>query len=137
MPIEAYGIQKESSAISHVNMESFAKLFIKATSDISRANGEDIDLLVEMHNAAYHPVKIEEHGHLLLMKNLFGSLIAGSHPSIKEQTKLIVKHAIVLHAAGSIGNFFELENLGTNSMWKLSFRWQRHDPARRGRIEID
>ena len=113
--IEAYGIQKVSSAISHVDMESLAKLFTKATSDISRANGGEIDLLVGMQYAAYHPVKIEEHGHLLLMKNQFGSLIAGSHPSIKEQTKLIVKHAIVLHAAGSIGNFFELENLGTNS----------------------
>ena len=75
--IEAYGIQKVSSAISHVNMESLVKLFTKATSEISRANGEEIDLLVGMQYAAYHPVKIEEHGHLLLMKNLFGSLIAG------------------------------------------------------------
>ena len=53
-------------------------------------------------------------GHLLLLENQFGLIIAASHPKVMEKTQILVKHAVVLHAPGSIERFFEIESLGTN-----------------------
>ena len=71
-----------------------------------------VGLLIGFSYAAYQPVKIEGVGHLLLMRNRFGSIIAGSHPTIKETTRKVVKHAIVLHSLGNFEEFQSIESLG-------------------------
>ena len=46
------------------------------------------------------------------MRNRFGNIIAGSHPSVRETTKKVVKHATVLHSSGSFEEFQSIESLG-------------------------
>ena len=110
--IEVLGIDCISSPISYIDISSLAKLFTCCPEDISRPTGKEIDMLIGMQHAAYHPVRQEASGHLLLLQNQFGHVIAGSHPTLKEMTSLFVKHATMLHTIKSIDQFFEIEQLG-------------------------
>ena len=57
------------------------------TCNYSRPAGREIDLLIGMQYAGYQPVRKESLGHLLLLKNQFGHIIAGSNPHDKEKHK--------------------------------------------------
>jgi hypothetical protein len=46
------------------------------------------------------------------MKNRFGHIIAGTHPSIQETTRKLVKHATVLHVEARMEEFHSIESLG-------------------------
>ena len=52
----------------------------KKASQICRPVDGTIDILISYQYAAYHPVPVESIGHLLLMENIFGVILAGSHP---------------------------------------------------------
>ena len=96
--MEVLGIEEISTNIENIEFSRvLAEFQNKDASTISRPAGVKIDILIGYQYAAYHPVPIEAVGHLLLMKNRFGVLIAGSHKDIQERTKRIVKHATVLH----------------------------------------
>ena len=112
--IEVLGIERISTPMNAVNFEELAKLFPSHPGKFNRPAGKEIDLLIGMQYAGYHPVRRQAVGHLLLLENQFGLIIAGSHPKVMEKTQILVKHAVVLHALGSIERFFEIESLGTN-----------------------
>ena len=115
LQIEALGMDKISSSINPVDVAKIAEMFNIHHSEINRPTSGEIDLLIGMQYAAYHPVRMQAIGHLLLLQNRFGTTIGGSHPSINEATKIDsvcqqVKHAEVLHT--SIERFFDIEGLG-------------------------
>ena len=111
--MEVYGIDQISTGIEEVNIDCMVQLFTnKDAKKAKRPASGVISLLIGFSYAAYHPVKIEANGHLLLMKNRFGIIVAGTHPEIQETTRTLVKHAIVLHVTASIEEFHNIESLG-------------------------
>ena len=46
------------------------------------------------------------------MKNIFGHIIAGSHPLLREETKTLTHHAVVLHSVCNLERFYAIESLG-------------------------
>ena len=59
-------------------------------------------------------MNIECVGHLLLMENRFGYLIAGTHPSVNETAQKLVNHIKVLHIEAQVEQFHSVESLGVN-----------------------
>ena len=81
---EVYGINKITSDIEHVDVESIAHLFRNITKDeIARPAGP-VDVLIGYEYAAYHPEKDQNIGRLVLLKNRFGRCVGGTHPLLKE-----------------------------------------------------
>ena len=109
--IDALGIEKISTAVNKVTYNGLEKLFSVTLAQMQRPVGE-VNLLIGMQYAAFHPVRVESSGHLLLLRNRFGYVVAGSHPNISEDTKVFVKHATVLHTMGTIEKFYDIEGLG-------------------------
>ena len=66
--IEVLAIEKISSSISAVNIQDIASLFSVDSDSIKRPSSGEIDVLVGVQYAAYHPVRIEAKGHLLLLQ---------------------------------------------------------------------
>ena len=56
--MEVFGIERISSEINEVDMELIAQLLCINRSDISRPQEGEIDLLVGMQYAGFHPVKV-------------------------------------------------------------------------------
>ena len=100
-------------------MKVIAKMFDVNPDSILRPNGVEVDVLIGMQYAAFHPVRIKANGHLLLLENRFGYVIAGSHPEIKETTKIIVQHAVVHHTTITIDSFHDIESLGVSCVPKF------------------
>ena len=77
---EVYGINKITSDIEHVDVESIAHLFKNITKDeIARPAGP-VGVLIGYEYAAYHPERDQNIGHLVLLKNRFGRCVGGTHP---------------------------------------------------------
>jgi len=111
--IEVLGIETISTDVEAIDLTEIKKMFnSKEAIEIESPKSGSVGLLIGFSYAAFHPAKIEEVGHLLLMKNRFGNIIAGSHPSVIETTKKVVKHATVLHSSGSFEEFQSIESLG-------------------------
>ena len=116
--IEAYGIERISTATSVIDPNILARIFGIDSSTILRPNGAEIDMLIGMQYAAYHPVRVEAKGHLLLLENQFGCVIAGSHAAITKPAKVLVQHAVVLHSVATIDTFHNIESLGVSCIPK-------------------
>ena len=111
--IEVLGIEQISTSIESVNLKGVLNLFKKSgAAEVNRPDSGPVNLLIGFSYAGYHPVKVENNGHLLLMENRFGHIIAGSHPDISEGTKKLVKHAVVLRIDVSLEKFHSIESLG-------------------------
>ena len=113
--MEVLGIRKISTDIELIDTSKIATKFKKpeAKQVSNRPVSGCIDMLMGFQYAAYHPVCIDSVEHLLLMKNRFGVIVAGSHPTLKERTRKLVQHAVVLHATES-DEFFSMESLGVS-----------------------
>ena len=109
-------IEKISSEIVKIDCKVIAELFQLEPHMINRPNSGEIDILIGLQQFAYHPVKIRENGHLSLMKNRFGLVVAGSHPTVKRTTLQescsLVRHATVMHLVESMTRFHSIEGLG-------------------------
>ena len=113
--VEVLGIEQIYTETDAVDIGKMAALFThEKTPGAKRPGPEKVDLLFGFDCAAYHPVSIESVGHLLLMENRFGYLIAGTHPSVNETAQKLVKHAKVLHMEAQIDRFHSVESLGVN-----------------------
>ena len=112
--LEVLGIEQISTEIETVEVNEILHEFkSEVARKAARPQGGNIDLLIGFQYAAYHPAKREELGHLLIMENRFGFIIAGSHPRLREKTIKLVKHAaVVLHASIRIEEFYSIEALG-------------------------
>ena len=67
--IEVLGIERISTPMNAVNFEELAKLFPSHPGKFNRPAGKEIDLLIGMQYAGYHPVRKQAVGHLLLLEN--------------------------------------------------------------------
>ena len=113
--VEVLGIEQISTETNFVDIEAMKKLFSDGSAaKANRPGPGKVDLLFGFDCAAYHPVSVECVGHLLLMKNRFGYIIAGSHPSVNETAQKLVKHAVVLYLETQIDQFHSIESLGVN-----------------------
>ena len=108
-----YGIDKISSEVKEIDISGTVKLFNNINiSDLQRPNGE-IDILIGFEYAGYHPTRTQSNGHLLIMENIFGKCLSGSHNALSEQTVKFVTHAVIHHAKGiNMESFFDTEGLG-------------------------
>ena len=118
--IEAFGVERISSIVDNVNLSDIAKMFNVATDDIKRPQGGEIEVLIGLEVAGLHPTRIQAKDHLLLMQNVFGKVVSGSHGLSKSEGRisqacLQVRNAVVLHSVEhGIEKFFEVESIGVN-----------------------
>ena len=110
--LDVVGIEKISSAIGKISVQSVAQMFGISEVSLNRPVAGEVDILIGLQYAAYHPDKMESRGHLILYKNRFGTTIGGSHPSINEETVIVescaqVRVAVSLHAKEVPNAFFE------------------------------
>ena len=113
--IKAFGIEEISSKIKEVDIHQVKHLFPQSVSEIQRPTG-CIDLLVGFNYAGIHPIVKESHGNLLLMTNVFGSCLGGSHPKLNVSTVNCLQHATIYQITNtsvvSLDEFINAENLG-------------------------
>ena len=48
----------------------------------------------------------------MISENIFGTVLGGSHPEVKEETERILHHALVNKVSVRIDYFYHTENLG-------------------------
>ena len=112
---EVYGINKITSDIEHVNVESIVHLFRNVTKEeIARPAGP-VDVLIGYEYAAYHPEREQNIGHLVLLKNRFGRCVGGTHPLLKEVYMTHnLRNAKVNTIVGKVNieDFYTIEALG-------------------------
>ena len=77
-------MEKISTCINEINFQRISKLFRTQLKSAKQRESEEIDVLISLQLAGYHPVRKEVKGHLLLLENQYGQIIAGSHPQLME-----------------------------------------------------
>ena len=87
-------------------MDRVAHLFNKVKlAELNRPKEGKIDCLIGYEYAAFHPVRKQACGHLLILENQCGYVIGGSHPRLKKNTRKLVQHATVHFASASVEDF--------------------------------
>ena len=113
--IQAFGIETISSEINGIDVQGILHLFKGVqSSEVERPKGY-IDLLIGFNYAALHPTKEQSVGNLLLMRNIFGRCLGGTHTSLKESTISHLDTASIHHVKGismTAHDFFEAESMG-------------------------
>ena len=89
------GLERISTHIQTVKIDVAALFKTPGINDIRRATEGGVDCLLGMDVAGYHPIRVDAIVHLLLLKNEFGLVVGGSHPTIVEKTVKIV-HLLLL-----------------------------------------
>jgi len=109
---KVYGIQKISSSIEAVETSMFAVMFGVDPDTIRRPEGE-VDVLIGLEYAGFHPDKEKSVDHLVLFANRFGACLGGTHPKLTERTEKVIQDIEVAHIkAAKIDDFYESESLG-------------------------
>ena len=107
------GINKISSDIVGINTDVICAKFNGLTEKyLDRPTEGEIDCLIGYNYAAFHPVKIQSIGHLLLLKTQFGYVIGGTHPSIVERTNKVIQKGTVNRVSATVEDFYTFESLG-------------------------
>ena len=92
-----------------------AGIFDIDETEINRPDEGEIDMLIGLQYAAFHPVPVSTSGHLILYRNCFGTVIGGRHPDIHEEIQIdescSSSTVIVMHTTHLMDTFFEVENL--------------------------
>ena len=113
--VDVYGIESISTPIKGFDAEKVAEIFPYMDGTRAKHPVEgDIDILIGYQYAAYHPHRIDNFEHLILLESRFGYTVAGSHSIFKGYSRNIVKHATVLHIAAELDTLHSIENLGVN-----------------------
>ena len=108
--IDVYGLERISSDIQSVSLNQTVKLFPGTSiTDLMRPISGQVDFLLGMDVAGFHPIRAKAVGHLILYSSQFGPLLGGTHPSIHEKTHKIVQHAEI-HLTHT--TFEDIENMG-------------------------
>lgn len=86
--ISVLGIDRISTDITPIEVSGVIKLLEGVSrQDLDRPEEGEIDCLIGYEYAAFHPVRKQAAGHLLLLENRFGMIIGGTHPTLKERTR--------------------------------------------------
>ena len=109
----AYGIQKISSAIEAIETDQYAVLLDVDPIQIRRPEGE-VEMLIGLEYAGFHPDKEKIKDHLVLFKSRFGCCLGGTHEQLIERTKKLVQDVTIAHAKIKIDDFYESETLGVS-----------------------
>lgn len=83
------------------------KLFRSSSVDTGKEG--QVDCLIGYEYAAFHPVRKQVTGHLLLLENGLGLLVGGTHPTHVEEIKKVLEHATVHHAMVQVNDIYRLE----------------------------
>ena len=109
---KVYGIQKISSSIEAIETDRFAVMFGVHPEDIRRPEGE-VDVLIGLQYAGFHPDKQKAINHLVLFANRFGACLGGTHHQLTEKTEKLVQEVEIAHVKSArIEDFYESESLG-------------------------
>ena len=110
LTVTVLGLEKISTHIQTVKIEEVVAQFKNILpDDVKRPTHGEVDCLMGMDVAAFHPIRIDAVSHLLLLRNQFGLVVGGSHPKIQENTVKVVQHA---HVNLSMTSFVDLEKIG-------------------------
>ena len=111
--ISILGIDRISTDITPIEVSRVIKLLEGVSAqDLARPEEGEIGCLIGYEYAAFHPVRKQGAGHLLLLENRFGMIIGGTHPTLKERTRKVLQHATIHHAMVRVEDFYKLEQLG-------------------------
>ena len=111
--IEAHSIAKISKEINGIDYAKVNKCFPDFPQDELRRPTGEIDILVGYNYAAWHPIREQSFGHLLILTSLFGN--GGSHPEISEETEKSedISFLVNLISSNNLSDFAIVERLGT------------------------
>ena len=106
--IVAYSRHKISAYISFTAVSGVINLFPVEfdEEDVSRPHGE-VDVLVGLDYAAFHPRMVYNNYHLVPYENIFGKCFGSIHPSLREETKRLISNTHVNHIMAD--DFFRYE----------------------------
>ena len=106
--VNVVGLERISTNIRTVKIDQAEAQL--TTEKLRRPTEGEVDCLLGMDVAGFHPTRIKAVGHLILLKNEFGLVIGGYHPKIEERTVKVVQQAFahLTHV-----QFQDLENIGT------------------------
>ena len=111
--LSLFGINKISSDIVGINTDVICAKFYGLTEKyLDRPTEGEIDCLIGYNYAAFHPLKIQSIGHLLLLKNQFGYVIGGTHPSIVKRTNKVIQQGMVNRVSATVEDVYTFESLG-------------------------
>ena len=110
--ILAYGIDKISTGLEHQDIDKLARILGVKSSSIQRPTGE-VELLIGFEYAGFHPQKIKQAGHLVLLESRFGWCVGGSHQCCKREEACILNTCQIL-AKGELNQFLTIESMGVN-----------------------
>ena len=103
------GLEKISSDIISIKSNEIVKLFSQEVlKDYTRSEGGQIDCLLGLDYA------VRQHAldDLLVLSYRLGTIVAGKHPDLYEETHKIVQHVGVNHIKVAFSEFYDLESLG-------------------------
>ena len=118
--IVVYGIDNISSLAGTITPSDVLSLFPYVEKNrIHIPSAGDIELLIGIKYAEYHPRRIDNRNHLLLLENRFGVTVAGSHSIIKQSLNSVnhaevLRTAVVLHTSTRIDALHSIESLGVS-----------------------
>ena len=119
--IIVYGIKEISTAARGVDERKIATLFPYIEEKRTRYPKEgNIDILIGYQYAAFHPQRIDNNEHLLLLENRFGYAVGGSHTVFQGycNSTNLVRHATVLHIYAELDTLNTMDGLGVTCIPK-------------------
>ena len=112
--IQAYGIEKISTDIRKVDISKVLHLFPGSTyKNLTVPQGE-VDILLGMNYAVFHPEKELSRGHIAIYRNRFGRCLAGTHPDLHHNGDPIINSVCILQVNPTIEDFFQIEEMGVS-----------------------
>ena len=111
-----YGITKISTSIESINVASVIEMLPgTCNTDIIRPEGE-VDILIGLDYAAFHPQMLQNKEHLVLYRNRFGKCLGGTHPRLVEGTERIIDSVYIhLVSASYLEDFYTAESVVTEN----------------------
>ena len=133
-----YGVERITNTLYPVDYQSLSTLFSKHNfSSMPKPVGE-IDVLIGIDYAAFHPQIIDTNKHLVLSKNCFGECISGSHIKLDQSDKPLplIAHVTIKHMVGeSIDDFINAESL--RNTYKLANKNDKLDISIKEKREME
>ena len=90
--IIAYGIDVITKEISEIDYGNLSEHCPGSDLNNTIRPRVKVDLLIGYGYASWHPTKVKNWGHLMLLGNQFGRCIGGSHPRITEVSVVNLIH---------------------------------------------
>ena len=86
--MSAIGIDRISSPVCRVYKKKIAGIFDIDETEFNSPDEGEIDMLIGLQYAVFHPVPVSTSGHLILYRNCFGTVLGGCHSDIHEDIQI-------------------------------------------------